>query len=189
MNRRHFSLLCASAGLMGLSALPALAEQPRLKMDAEKAYKLAATGTGFATGPMMAANTVYVFFDTTCPHCAHLWKNLLPLQSKVKVVWLPTGFLRPISAKQGTTILMAPNPAAAMNENEDKLMAHQGGITVAPTLNDEVMAKVKANTVILGDKLGADSVPLVLFRNARTGAYAAHAGAAETAQLSAMFGL
>lgn len=188
MNRREFTLLSTTAALAGLgAALPARAEAS-LKVSAEEAYKLAATANGFSVGPMMAANTVYVFFDTTCPHCGHLWKSSAPLQSKLKMVWLPVGFLRSISTKQGATILAAANPAAAMTENEARLMNRQGGITVPDNLPDAALAKVKANTAIF-DKLGSTSVPLVLFRNAKSGTYAAHAGSAEPAQLAAMFGV
>jgi thiol:disulfide interchange protein DsbG len=96
--------------------------------------------------------------------------------------------LRPQSAKQGATILAAADPKAAMTENETRLMNRQGGITVDPNLPEAALNKVKANTAIF-EKLGANSVPLVLFRNARSGTYAARSGSAETVQLVAMFGL
>src|SRR5207253_7755305 len=44
-------------------------------MTPRAAYEAASKGSGFTTGPVMAANTVYVFFDPTCPHCAALWTN------------------------------------------------------------------------------------------------------------------
>jgi len=189
VNRRQFNLLSTTAALAGLGlASGARAETPTLKFSPEEAYKMAASASGFTVGPMMAANTVYVFFDPTCPHCAHLWESATPLQSKLKMVWLPLGFLRPQSAKQGATILAAADPKAAMTENETRLMNRQGGITVDPNLPEAALNKVKANTAIF-EKLGANSVPLVLFRNARSGTYAARSGSAETVQLVAMFGL
>jgi thiol:disulfide interchange protein DsbG len=190
VNRREFNLLSTTAALAGLGlASGARAETPTLKLSAEEAYKLAATGSGFTVGPMMAANTVYVFFDTTCPHCAHLWQSAEPLRTKLKMVWMPVGLLRPQSSKQGATILSAADPVAAMTQNETRLMNRQGGIEVPANLSDAVLAKVKANTTIFTDKLGANSVPLVLLRNAHSGNYVAHSGAAETAQLAAMVGL
>ena len=45
------------------------------------------------------------------------------------------------------------------------------------------MAKVKANTEIF-TKLGSESVPLIVFRNARTGEYGSETGAASTEQLA-----
>mgnify|MGYP002361561983 CR=1 FL=1 len=139
-------------------------------------------------GPVMAANTVYVFFDTTCPHCAELWNASQPLLGKLKMVWMPLGLLRPQSLPQGATILGAANPVAAMNENETSVLNRGGGITASTSLSDEVLAKVKANTAIFS-KLGADSVPLVVFRNAKSGEYGQFSGAMETAQLAATIGL
>ena len=128
---------------------PAQAAAPSVaKIPADQAYALAAKGTGFSVGPLMAAHTAYVFFDTTCPHCAHLWQALQPLASQVRVVWMPVGYLQPKSLTQGVTILSATDPKAAMAENEQRLLARQGGITPASTLNEDLVQKVKANTAL-----------------------------------------
>ncbi|HJV69405.1 thioredoxin fold domain-containing protein [Ideonella sp.] len=155
---------------------------------AQDAYTLAATGSGFTTGPIMSAHTVYVFFDTTCPHCAHLWQNTQPLGNQLKIVWMPIGLLRPQSLPQGATILGAKDPAAAMAENEASVANHGGGITAAASLDDAVVAKVRANTELF-QKFNADSVPLIVFRNAKTGEVGQHAGAVDAAQLLALAGL
>lgn len=191
LSRRQFGAWSAGAALAGAlaAARPALAADIALKLSPEEAYKLAAGGNGFSLGPVMAANPVYVFFDTTCPHCAHLWQSSSPLTKQLKFVWMPVGLLRPgVSARQGATILSAANPAAAMQENEEKVAARQGGITVPTNLSDEALAKVKANTVLF-DKLGADSVPLILYRQQGSGRFGAYAGSAELPQLRQMFGL
>lgn len=195
MQRRH--LLRRLAVLMLPGALlaacskqeetPARASSPTPPTPAE-AYQLASGGHGFTVGAMMAANTVYVFFDTTCPHCAELWKASQPLLNRVKLVWMPVGLLRPQSGPQGATILGAPDPVAAMNENEAKVLDRSGGISADPAVSDEVKARVQANTEIFR-KLGADSVPLIVFRNAKTGAPGTHAGALDTAGLAALLGL
>lgn len=152
------------------------------------AYEAASKGTGFTTGPVMAANTVYVFFDPTCPHCAALWTNAQALQTKLKIVWMPIGLLRSSSGPQGATILSAKDPAAAMNENETSVLAHGGGITVSQSLSDEVQAKVKANTDIF-KSLGAESVPLIVYRNSKNGQFGKHDGAVSAEDLAAMVGL
>ncbi|MBX3607421.1 MAG: thioredoxin fold domain-containing protein [Piscinibacter sp.] len=194
MQRRHLLLSLAAASAAALAACskndaaaPAAAAPaaPRPTSPAE-AYALAATGHGFTVGALMAANTVYVFFDTTCPHCAELWKASQPLLNRLKFVWMPVGLLRPQSGPQGATILGAPDPVAAMNENEASVLARGGGITANPT--DEVLAKVKANTDIF-NRLGADSVPLILYRNAATGLHGQRAGAVDTAGLAALVGI
>lgn len=193
VNRRHFTLQTAAALMVGALAAcdqsPAQAAAPSVtKLPAQQAYGLAAKGQGFVMGPMMAANTVYVFFDTTCPHCAHLWEATLSLAGRVKIVWIPVGFLQPKSTPQGATILSAPDPKAAMTLNEQRLMARQGGITPAEGLSDAVLQKVKGNTALLL-QIGSDSVPLIVFRNAKTGEYGTQAGAMDTAQFVQMVGL
>jgi thiol:disulfide interchange protein DsbG len=137
---------------------------------------------------MMAANTVYVFFDPTCPHCAALWTSAKPLAARLKVVWIPIGYLQRSSAPQGATILAAPDPAAAMSENEASVLERKGGIAVSSALPDAVLDKVKTNTELFR-KFGEDSVPLIVFKNGRTGEFGTHAGAVSTDELAAMAGL
>ena len=195
MNRRHFHRTLAAGGALALLAACSKTEEapppsaaPATPLTPREAYELAQTGHGFTIGVTMAANPVYVFFDTTCPHCAELWNASQPLLGKVKMVWMPIGLLRPQSGPQGATILSADDPSAAMTENEASVLQRGGGITVAGSLSDEVLAKVKANTEIFR-KLGADSVPLVVYRNARTGTLGQRAGATDTAGLAALLGV
>lgn len=155
---------------------------------AQDAYLLAATGQGFSTGPMMSAHTVYVFFDTTCPHCAHLWQAAQSLGNQLKVVWVPVGFLRPQSLPQGATILAAADPVAAMNENETSVANNGKGIAVAATVDDEALAKVRANTSLF-KQFQSDSVPLIVYRNAKTGEVGQHAGAVTAPELLALAGI
>jgi thiol:disulfide interchange protein DsbG len=197
VNRRRFVVTTTSvlATLSGLSACgdkasaPAAAPPPAAaKPTARESYDLASQGSGFTIGAMMAANTVYVFFDPTCPHCAALWMASKPLLTRLKMVWMPIALLRNSSAAQGATILAAPDPSAAMTENEASVLNHGGGITANRSVGDEVIAKVKANTDLFA-KLGADSVPYIVYRNAKTGEYGSFAGQLETDQLAAMVGV
>lgn len=155
---------------------------------AQDAYVLAATGNGFSTGPIMSAHTVYVFFDTTCPHCAHLWQAAKTVTGQLKVVWIPVAFLRPQSLPQGATILGAADPIAAMDENEASVANRGNGITASTSLDDAVIAKVKANTSMF-KQLNSDSVPLIVYRNGKTGQVGQHAGAVTAAELLAFAGL
>lgn len=198
LNRRRFAL--TAAALVAASALTtacqskeksADAEAPAAatKLSAKEVYDLAASkGTGFTVGPIMAAHTVYVFFDPACPHCAHLWGEAKPLAARLKIVWMPIGLLRNSSGPQGATILGAPNPPAAMEQNEASVLAHGAGIDVPKSLSDDVLAKVRANTVLF-NQAGAESVPLIVFRNGKSGEYGVHAGAVSTDELAAMAGL
>lgn len=203
MNRRRFFLAATAAGAVwtGLTACSdkssptasvapdsASAPTPSAKLTPAQGYELAAQGSGFAIGPLMAANTVYVFFDPTCPHCAALWAASKPLLGKLKMVWMPIGLLRGSSTLLGATILSAPDPVAAMTENEASVLDRRGGISVNPALRDDVVAKVKANTELFR-RLGAESVPLIVYRNAKTGEYGSYAGQLQTEQLAAMVGV
>ena len=197
MNRRRFlfrtcatALSAAAVAACGdKSATSAAPAAPAAQKPAPKdAYDLASRASGFTVGPMMAANTVYVFFDPTCPHCATLWGNAKPLATKLKLVWIPIGWLQKSSAPQAATILSAPDPVAAMAENEASVLERRGGITVPASLSDEAVGKVKANTELF-HKLGEESVPLIVFKNGKTGEYGAHAGVVPTEQLAAMAGV
>ena len=132
MQRRPFFLGLATLVLAPLAACSKNDEAappaaPARKMSGIEAYAIAGKGSGFTMGPVMAANTVYVFFDTTCPHCAELWNASQPLLGKLKMVWMPIGLLRPSSLPQGATILSAADPAKAMTENETSVLARGGG--------------------------------------------------------------
>ncbi|MGM9487476.1 thioredoxin fold domain-containing protein [Ideonella sp. YS5] len=151
-------------------------------------YTLAASASGFSIGPMMSAHTVYVFFDPTCPHCAHLWANAQSVTKQLKLVWIPIGFLRPQSQPMAATILAARDPVAAMTENETSVASQGKGITPASPLDEAAVAKVKANTELF-NKFNADSVPLIVYRNGKTGEVGQHSGAVEGAQLLAFAGL
>lgn len=194
MNRRPLVLGLASLALAPLAACskkeeaPAAAPTPGRRVSAIEAYAIAQRGSGFTVGAVMAANTVYVFFDTTCPHCAELWNASQPLLNRLKMVWMPIGLLRPQSGPQGATILAAPDPAKAMTENEASVMARGGGISVPSNLPDEVLQKVKDNTGLF-KQLAAESVPLIVYRNAQTGQHGMHAGAVDTATLASLAGV
>jgi thiol:disulfide interchange protein DsbG len=183
-------LLVACAGLV----LAACKEQPSAKAPApapaspRDAYEQASRGHGFSTGALMAANTAYVFFDPQCPHCAHLWNAAKPLHGKLKMVWMPVALLGASSAPQGATILTAPAPADAMEENESLVLQRKGGITANRSLPPDALDKVNANTELF-KRLGADSVPYLVFKNAKSGEYGVHAGAMDTTQLAAVVGL
>ncbi len=143
---------------------------------------------GFTAGAMMAANPVYVFFDAQCPHCGHLWVASVPLQKKVKFVWIPVGLLNASSGPQGAAIMSAAEPAKAMAEHETSMLAKQGGISAASGVKPEMEQAVKKNTALFTN-LGLEGVPFIIARNARTGATVTRNGTLDTAGLAALAGV
>lgn len=194
MQRRSLVLSLATLALAPLAACskndesPAASGAPARKPSGIEAYAIATRGHGFSVGALMAANTVYVFFDSTCPHCAELWQASQPLLNRLKMVWIPIGLLRPQSGPQGATILSAPDPAKAMSEHEASVLQRGGGISVPSGLSDEVLQKVKDNTELFR-QLQAESVPLIVYRNAQSGQHGVHAGAVDTATLASLAGV
>lgn len=196
--RRKLTLALATLALAPLAACSkkdepgaagaASGDAPARKPNGLEAYAIASRGTGFTVGALMAANTVYVFFDSTCPHCAELWKSSQPLLGRLKMVWMPIGLLRPQSGPQGAAILSAPDPVKAMNEHEASLLQRGGGISVPSSLPDEVVQKVKDNTNLFR-QLQAESVPLIVYRHAGNGQHGMHAGAVDTATLASLAGI
>ncbi len=143
---------------------------------------------GFTVGALMSTNTVYVFFDSQCPHCGHLWEASAPLHKKVKFVWIPVGMINATSTAQGAALLTAANPGALMSEHEASLLAGKGGISASSSVTPEVAQAIKNNTQLL-NSFGAESVPFVVAKNLKTGQTASREGALSTAGLAEFLGV
>lgn len=115
----------------------------------------------------MAATTVNVFFDPQCPHCGRLWEESKVLKGRMKFRWIPVGLLNRASVAQGIALLQAQDPSQAMQSHEDSLLARQGGIT-GGDVSVEAAAHIKTNSELL-KSLGAQSVPYLMGRHAKTG--------------------
>ncbi len=149
---------------------------------------VAAEAKGFSVGSLMSANTVYVFFDSQCSHCGHLWQASEALQNKVKFVWIPVGMINAISAAQGAALLTAVNPAALMAEHEASFLAGKGGISASSSVPTEIEQAIKNNTKIL-NSFGAEAVPFVVAKNLKTGQTVSRDGAMSSAALAAFLGV
>ncbi|GAA6141891.1 thioredoxin fold domain-containing protein [Hydrogenophaga sp. 5NK40-0174] len=198
----RFALLSHSARATGLalsivlaSALSACSQEasegaaPAEAVSQDKAFDLvAAKGHGFNAGAVMSAHKVYVFFDPQCPHCAHLWESAQTLMDKVHFVWMPVAFINGSSLPQGAALLQSDNPVEAMKAHEASILARQGGMDASASVPDEISSQIKANTALL-NQLGAESVPFIVARNAKTQAAVMHAGAMPPAELAKTLGL
>ena len=191
-NLTSIALACGFLALSGCSPkqdAPAAAASTSPAAANLDAYDQVAQKTkGFTAGALMSANTVYVLFDPQCPHCGHLWQASVPLQKKVKFVWVPVGIMSPKSAPQGAALLTVANPVELMNAHEASLLAGTGGTSAPSSIPDDIEAALKANTQVF-NSLRAESVPLVVAKNAKTGAVITHLGAMDTAALAAFLGV
>ena len=149
---------------------------------------VAAQAKGFAVGSLMSANTVYVFFDTQCPHCGHLWEASRALQGKVKFVWIPVGMINAISSAQAAALLTALDPGALMSEHEASFLAGKGGISGSSSVPADIEKAIKSNTQLL-NSFGAEAVPFVVAKNLKTGQTVSRDGAMSTPVLAEFLGL
>lgn len=175
-----FGLLIAGCGESGTGSVKTAATPVSIEA-------ITAEAKGFTVGSAMSARTIYVFFDTQCPHCGALWYAAKPLKSQAKFVWLPVGILNGASTSQGAAILASSDPAAAMDAHEASMMAKGSGISAASGTDAQKDA-IKKNTELM-NRFGFASIPTVVGINAKTGALVKQEGAMPTAELAAFFGL
>jgi thiol:disulfide interchange protein DsbG len=149
---------------------------------------VAAQARGFVAGAMMSAQTVYVLFDPQCPHCGHLWEASAPLQNRVKFVWIPVSIINSTSTLQGAALLSAANPVEAMTAHEKSILAGTGGMSAPASVPRDVEQAIQKNTSLF-NSLGADSVPYILAKNAKTGLVVSNMGALDTQALAAFLGI
>ena len=148
---------------------------------------IAAEATGFTAGSAVSARTVYVFFDTQCPHCSELWRNAKPLKSQAKFVWIPVGLLNAASTAQGATLLASKDAVALMDEHEASMLAKRGGISGGSDI-DAQKDQVAKNTQLL-NRFGFASIPTIVGTHAETGALVTNQGSLSTAALALLIGL
>ena len=173
----------AVTGCSPKESAPAAAVKQAVSLEA-----VTAQAKGFKVGSMMSANTVYVFFDTQCPHCGHLWAAANPLHKNIKFVWIPIGMINATSEAQGAALLTAANPEALMTEHEASLLAGSGGISASANISPEMHQSIQKNTQLL-NSFGAESVPFIVAKNLKTGQVVSRDGAMTTAALAQFLGL
>ncbi len=190
MKRR--TCLAAAAAAVALSACgknddstpaaaPAAAAVP-VSLD-----KIASDAKGFNVGSTMSTRVVYVFFDAQCPHCAALWAAAKPLKPQARFVWIPVGLLGEKSFSQGAAILAAPDPVAAMEQNEASVQDHTGGIS-AINMSEAQIAPVKGNTQLFNG-FAFSGVPTIVGKHAVSGELVTLDGAMPTQLLAQRLGL
>jgi thiol:disulfide interchange protein DsbG len=185
----QFAISLLAAGLL-LTGCKDAAEKPAAAKAAPVPVSvpaIAAEARGFTVGSPMSVRTVYVFFDPQCPHCAALWNAAKPLKSQAKFIWIPVALMGKTSEAQGATMLAAADPVAAMEENENSVLAKKGGISAAGDY-EKMKPAIAKNTELL-TRFGFTSIPTVVGLHAQSGAVVSREGSMPTAQLAALLGL
>ncbi len=188
LNRSLLAAITITAALLGGCSKQDAAEPAKPARQEVSVQTVAAQAKGFTVGAMMSAHTVYVFFDPQCPHCGHLWQASIPLHKKVKFQWIPVAWINASSLTQGAALLGSADPLALMTEHEASLLGGRGGIAASASVPAEVEQSIKANTKLL-NSLGAESVPFLVVKNARTGETLGREGALTTQALAELIGV
>jgi len=139
-----------------------------------------------ADGKANAARVVYTFSDANCPYCHKFWEAARPWvdSGKVQLRHVMVGVIREDSPAKAAAILSAPNPSAALLQNEHGFAT--GGISPSKTITPEIAAKLDANQVLM-QKLGFQGTPGILFQDDK-GAVQRRAGMPQGADLEVVLG-
>ena len=84
--------------------------------------------------------------------------------------------------------MQATDPVATMSAHEQSVLAGQGGMSASSRIPDDVATAIQANSDLL-DRLGADAVPFIVARHARSGQTITRSGALSTDALVEFLGL
>lgn len=111
-----------------------------------------------------AKRVVYVFTDANCPYCHQFWTASRPWvdAGKVQLRHLLVGIIKEDSPAKAAAILGAPDPSAALRENEIKY--DQGGIKPADGVPENVQKILDDNQRLMLSQ-GFRGTPGIVVRN------------------------
>lgn len=143
--------------------------------------------TWIAEGNPQAKRVVYVFVDTRCPYCHHLWKASQKWikSGDVQVRNILVAVISPDSLPEAASILDADDPAQAWQDNErhfgnnPKPDAHAGS-----KLSRQ---KIRANSMLM-NALGFYGTPAAVYKDADGKIRVLHGFSRDPAVLREVFG-
>lgn len=135
------------------------------KPMSDQAWAQLESATWVRDGQANAPRVVYTFTDANCPYCHRFWEASRPWveAGKVQLRHLLVGVIKEDSPAKAAAILGAPDPSAALTENEVKY--DQGGITPAKSVPDDVQATLEENQMLMLS-MGFRGTPGIVFRAA-----------------------
>lgn len=121
--------------------------------------------TWVAEGNPAAKRVVYVFSDTRCPYCHHLWLASQPWLQRgdVQVRNILVAVISPDSLPEAASILDAADPTAAWQTQERDFGKHAK--PAADAGSAAARAKVQANSELM-TTLGFFGTPAVIYKDA-----------------------
>jgi len=115
------------------------------KPISDQAWAQLESATWVRDGKADAPRIVYTFTDANCPYCHRFWEAARPWvdAGKVQLRHLLVGIIKEDSPAKAAAILDAPDPSAALRQNEVKY--DQGGIAPAKNVPDDVRQTLNDN--------------------------------------------
>lgn len=115
----------------------------------EKTWAQLEAATWVLDGKADAPRVVYTFSDANCPYCNRFWQAARPWvdAGKVQLRHLFVGVIKADSPAKAAAILEAPDPSAALLENESNFA--QGGITPAKGISNDVQKILDENQMLM----------------------------------------
>lgn len=120
-----------------------------VKPMSEKTWAQLEDATWVLDGEADAPRVVYTFSDANCPYCNRFWQAARPWvdAGKVQLRHLLVGVIKADSSAKAAAILEAPDPSAALLENERNFA--QGGITPAKSISDDMQKILDDNQALM----------------------------------------
>lgn len=156
----------------GKNVTAELIQQFKKTPDYSAAYKELSSRQAIMDGTK--GPLVYALFDPDCIFCHKLWQETrAPIAAgKLRIAWLPVGFLKPSSTPKAIAILTAKNPLKALSFDESGFQdaIEEGGIkpvdmaSLTPA-EKAAYAEIQANQASM-QKYGFNGTPTLLFTGA-----------------------
>lgn len=119
------------------------------KPMSDKTWAQLTDSTWVLDGDADAPRVVYTFSDANCPYCNRFWEAARPWvdSGKVQLRHLLVGVIKADSPAKAAAILEAPDPSAALVENETRFA--QGGITPAKGVSNKMQQILDDNQMLM----------------------------------------
>lgn len=131
----------------------------------EATWQRLSEASWIAEGAKDPKRIVYVFTDTECPYCHHLWKATQPLlaDGDVQVRHIMVAVIAPQSPGRAAALLDSPDPTATLHQHENAF----GHSPVVPLKDVPVatLKRIQANNLLMQD-LGIEGTPGIVYKDA-----------------------